>query len=213
MTADLSSRIKNCDADLPSGNCLAGWHWGEEREDLFNQICLSSFTHFFYQWHLRKTVDLFDQIAVHVSTCLSSVISSSENWSALDVLWWKNELCCSVVFDPLCRGFKQLKGFANMRSDIQHWNSIASDPTSELIQSLNITSYPTSNLTFILVFPSLIISFSDKNKGVKSFIIYGLLFLSCSNLILALKGCLDSLRLSFRHAIPKCSNNNKLWPL
>ena len=49
MTADLSSRIKNCDADLPSGNCLAGWHWGEEREDLFNQICLSSFTLFFYQ--------------------------------------------------------------------------------------------------------------------------------------------------------------------
>ena len=146
MTADLSSRIKNCDADLPSGNCLAGWHWGEEREDLFNQICLSSFTLFFYQWHLRKTVDLFDQIAVHVSTCLSSVISSSENWCALDVLWWKNELCCSVVFDPLCRGFNQLKASANMRSDNN--TGTASDPTSGLIQSLNITSYLTSNMTF-----------------------------------------------------------------
>ena len=97
--------------------------------------------------------------------------------------------------------------------DLTYNTGTASDPTSGLIQSLNITSYLTSNMTFILVFPTSIISFSDKNKGVKSFIIYGLLFLSCSNLILALKGCLDSLRLSFRHAIPKCSNNNKLWPL
>ena len=211
MTADLSSRIKNCDADLPSGNCLAGWHWGEEREDLFNQICLSSFTLFFYQWHLRKTVDLFDQIAVHVSTCLSSVISSSENWCALDVLWWKNELCYSVVFDPLCREFKQLKASANMRSDIQHWNSIWSNFRANPILEYNLLS--DIQYDFFLVFPTSIIYFSDKNKGVKSFIIYGLLFLSCSNLILALKGCLDSLRLSFRHAIPKCSNNNKLWPL
>ena len=63
MTADLSSRIKNCDADLPSGNCLAGWHWGEEREDLFNQICLSSS-------HFSLISDIFGKLWIYLTRLL-----------------------------------------------------------------------------------------------------------------------------------------------